>query len=255
MRRLRLLLAYDGTDFAGWQVQPGLRTVQGVLASALTRLNGDRAVTVRGAGRTDAGVHALGQVTDCSFDGEMDDGEVAHALSRMLPDDLRSLRVTTAPDAFHARHHAKEKVYVYRVDRSAHGDPFLRRYAAWRPCPLDGAAVSRALALLPGRRDWSGFTAASCEVEDRVRTLTVSRYEEEAELGRFTFAADGFLTHMVRNLVGTLLEIGRGRFDPRQVERVLESGDRSLAGPTAPAAGLFLERVVYDNAGFPGGKG
>jgi tRNA pseudouridine38-40 synthase len=251
-RRLRLLLAYDGTDFAGWQYQPGLRTVQGVLAAALTRLNGDRPVAVRGAGRTDAGVHALGQIADCPFQGDLDDAGIAHALTRMLPDDLRALAVATASPGFHARHHATAKVYVYRVDRSAHGDPFLRRYAAWRPGQLDRELVERALALLPGRRDWSGFTAASCTIEDRVRTLTEARYDEEAELGRFTFAADGFLTHMVRNLVGTLLEIGRGRFAPDQIERVLVSGDRSLAGPTAPAAGLFLERVVYDNAGLGG---
>jgi tRNA pseudouridine38-40 synthase len=252
MRRLRLLLAYDGTEFAGWQVQPGQRTVQGVLESALSRLNGDRPVAVRGAGRTDAGVHALGQVADCGYAGDLDDRAVLHALSRMLPDDLRALAVGTAAPGFHARHHALSKVYVYRVDRSAHGDPFLRRYVAWRPGELDREALERALTRLPGQRDWSGFTAAACPVEDRVRTLTVARYEEADDLGRFTFAADGFLTHMVRNLVGTLLEIGRGRFAPEHVERVLGSGDRSLAGPTAPAAGLFLERVVYDNAGRGG---
>ena len=128
----------------------------------------------------------------------------------------------------------------------------LRRYAAWRPGDLDRAALEKALALLPGRRDWSGFTAAACTIEDRVRTMTTAAYDEEAELGRFTFAADGFLTHMVRNLVGTLLEIGRGRFAPEQVERVLTSGDRALAGPTAPAAGLFLERVVYENGPLGG---
>jgi tRNA pseudouridine38-40 synthase len=248
MRRLRLLLAYDGTDFAGWQVQPGQRTVQGVLAAALARLKGERPVSVRGAGRTDAGVHALGQVADCAFTGDLDDAGLAHALSRMLPDDLRVLAVDTVSDGFHARRHARAKVYVYRVDRSAHGDPFLRRYAAWRPGELDLAALERGLAQIPGRRDWSGFTAASCTVEDRVRTVFEARYGEESALGRFTFVGEGFLTHMVRNLVGTLLDVGRGRFAPARIGEVLESGDRSLAGPTAPAAGLFLERVVYENA-------
>ena len=252
MRRLRLLLAYDGTDFAGWQVQPELRTVQGVLAAALTRLNGDRPVSVRGAGRTDAGVHALGQVADCSFASPMDDADVGHALSRMLPDDLRVLAVATVADGFHARRHARAKVYVYRLDRSPHGDPFLRRYAAWHPGPLDREAMERGLARIPGRRDWSGFTAASCTVEDKVRTVFTARYTEEEELGRFTFAGEGFLTHMVRNLVGTLLDVGRGRFAPERITEVLESGDRARAGPTAPAAGLFLERVVYENA--PGGS-
>jgi len=252
MRRLRLLLAYDGTDFAGWQIQPELRTVQGVLAAALTRLNGDRPVSVRGAGRTDAGVHALGQVADCGFAGELPDAGVAHALSRMLPDDLRVLAVATVADGFHAGRHAQAKVYVYRVDRSPHGDPFLRRFAARHPGPLDQEAMERALACIPGRRDWSGFTAASCTVEDKVRTVFTARYAEEEALGRFTFVGEGFLTHMVRNLVGTLLDVGRGRFTPERITEVLESGDRSLAGPTAPAAGLFLERVVYENA--PGGS-
>jgi len=226
--------------------------VQGVLSSGLSRLNGDRPVALRGAGRTDAGVHALGQVADCGFGADLDDAGVAHALSRMLPDDLRVLAVTTVADGFHARRHARAKVYVYRVDRSAHGDPFLRRYAAWRPGELDLAAMEQGLALIPGRRDWSGFTAASCTVEDKVRTVYEARYGEEAGLGRFTFAGEGFLTHMVRNLVGTLLDVGRGRFAPEQIARVLASGDRTLAGPTAPAAGLFLEQVVYDNRTFPG---
>src|SRR4030095_9830521 len=129
MRRLRLLVAYDGTDFAGWQVQPGLRTVHGVLGTALSRLNGDRPVAVRGAGRTDAGVHALGQVADCAGAWDLDDAGLVHALSRMLPDDVRVPVVATGADGFHARRHARAKVYVYRVDRSPHGDPFLHRYA------------------------------------------------------------------------------------------------------------------------------
>jgi tRNA pseudouridine38-40 synthase len=130
-RRLRLLLAYDART-AGWQHSRGCGRCR-ACAAALTRLNGDRPVAVRGAGRTDAGVHALGQIADCPFQGDLDDAGIAHALTRMLPDDLRALAVATASPGFHARHHATGKVYVYRVDRSVHGDPFLRRYAAWRP--------------------------------------------------------------------------------------------------------------------------
>jgi tRNA pseudouridine38-40 synthase len=248
MRRVRLELAYDGTDFAGWQVQPGLRTVQGVVAGALSRLNGDRPVNLRGAGRTDAGVHALAQVADCAFDGVADDAALLHALTRMLPEDVRALSVDTAADAFDARRDARAKVYAYRLDRTRHGDPFARRFAWWRPGGLDRAAIEAALARLPGRRDWSGFTAASCEVEDRVRTLFEARYDEAEGAGRLTFAGEGFLTHMVRNVVGTVLEIGRGRFGPERVDEVLRTGDRALAGPTAPARGLFLESVLYDNA-------
>ncbi len=251
-RRVRIVLAYDGTAYAGWQVQPRRPTVQGVLQEALATLHGGRPASVRGAGRTDAGVHAVGQVADAEVDLRMDDDRLLHALRAVLPHDVRPLEVETVPDRFHSRRDARAKTYVYLVDRSAHGDPFLARHALHVPRALDLEAMRDALERLPGRRDWTGFTAASCEIEDRVRTLAEASYEEDARrVGRFRFRADGFLTYMVRNLVGTVLDVGAGRFPPERVDDVLRTGDRAAAGPTARAHGLFLRRVEYDDHDGP----
>ncbi|HKQ61417.1 MAG TPA: tRNA pseudouridine(38-40) synthase TruA [Candidatus Polarisedimenticolaceae bacterium] len=249
-RRIRLDLAYDGTEFAGWQVQPGRRTVQGTLEAVLSGLQGGRGTYVRGAGRTDSGVHARAQVADAEVDLALDDERLAHALGGLLPRDLRPLAVRTVDPAFDAQRDAVGKVYRYRLDRSRRGNPFLARYALHHPYALDGVLLARALERLPGRRDWSGFTASTCEVRDRVRHVTEARFEQPtAEEAWFTFAADGFLTFMVRNLVGTLLALAGGRLAPERFERALAEGDRRLAGPTAPARGLCLEQVLYRPAG------
>ncbi len=248
-RRVRIDLAYDGTAYSGWQVQPGVKTVQGVVEEALGRLHGGRAVRVRGAGRTDSGAHARGQVADVLVAMRSDDAGLLRALDHMLPGDIRPRRVLTVADAFHAQHAAKSKTYRYLVDTSPHGDPWRRRYALPFPFALDLQAVDTALALLPGKRDWSGFTGAACTVDDRVRTLSEARITASRPgLIAFVFTADGFLTHMVRNLVGTLLAVGRGTSEPERITEVLATGDRRRAGPTAPASGLCLERVVYDES-------
>ncbi len=245
-RRLRLDLAYDGTEFAGWQFQPGQRTVQGVLEQALSRLRGAVPTNVRGAGRTDAGVHARNQVADCDLPERLGDEFVARALRRMLPGDLRPLRVGTAPPSFHARKNAIAKTYRYVVDLSRHGDPFRARFALHYPHPLDPERIRTALRDLPGRRDWSGLAASSCTKLSRVRELTEARMEQpSADRMCLVFTANGFLQHMVRNIVGTLLEIGGRRLPPETIVRALESGDRDLAGPTAAARGLWLEKVRY----------
>jgi tRNA pseudouridine38-40 synthase len=246
-RRIRLDLAYDGTDFAGWQEQPGRRTVQGVVAAAVTRLCGNRPTHVRGAGRTDAGVHASAQVADCLVASRMDDDDLAHALRAMLPPDLRPRAVRTVHDGFDARGAARSKSYRYVLDTTVAGDPFVGRYALHHPAPLDDEALRCALARLPGRRDWSGFTAADCAITNRVRDLHEARFERpSADRACLTFRASGFLRHMVRNLVGTLLEIGRGRRPVEDVAAILERRDRTLAGPTAPARGLCLVGVDYE---------
>jgi len=245
-RRIRLDLAYDGTDFAGWQVQPGQRTVQGVVEQALGRLDGDRRVRLHGAGRTDAGVHARQQVAHCDLGKAAGDAELARALSHILPPDVRPLSLRSVGADFDARRDARWKQYRYRIDRSPSGDPFTIRYALHYPHPLDVAAIRAALGLLPGRRDWSGFAAAACTVQNRVRNLTRAELDgSEDGDSVFDFVGDGFLTHMVRNLVGTLLEVGRGKMPPERIGAILESRDRNLAGPTAPPQGLCLERVVY----------
>ena len=249
-RRVRIDLAYDGTAYEGWQIQPGRFTVQGVLEEALTRLHGGVRVKVRGAGRTDSGVHARAQVADAEVDDRFPDGELHGALLSILPGDIRAARVVSTGAAFHAQHDARGKTYVYFVDRSRSGSPFLARYAHQEPRALDEAAIDDALARLPGTRDWSGFAGAACVVADRVRALTEARRcAVRPGLDAFVFSADGFLTHMVRNLVGTVLDVGRGRFTPARVDEVIVSKDRGVAGATAPARGLWLWHVDYGGAG------
>lgn len=246
LRRVRIDLAYDGTAYRGWQIQPNGATVQGVLEASLARLSGGRPVKTRGAGRTDAGVHARGQVADALVADGLDDADLCRALRAMLPPDVRPLRVATVAADFHARRDAVAKTYRYRIDGSIPGNPFLARFALHHPRPLDLDAVDDALARLTGRRDFSGFAAAACEVESRVREMSEARLE--AGPGRsiaFVLTADGFLTHMARNIAGTLIEIGRGRFAPGRVDEILASADRGLAGATAPAHALSLERVVF----------
>ena len=249
-RRIRLDLSYDGTDFAGWQLQRNQRTVQGELERVLSELQGDGRVIVRGAGRTDSGAHAKQQVADFELASRLDDVTLERALSRMLPPDIRPLAVAGCRDEFHSQKHALSKTYRYRLDLSRHGDPFLARYALHYPHPLDATLVERALEQLPGRRDWSGFAASACEKPYRVRTLTEARLERPSAAGwELVFSADGFLQHMVRNVVGTLLEIGGRRMPARTMVEVLESQDRNQAGPTAPARGLCLMRVQYASDG------
>ncbi|NIM01088.1 MAG: tRNA pseudouridine(38-40) synthase TruA [Acidobacteria bacterium] len=246
-RRIRFDLAYDGTDFAGWQVQRGKTTIQSVLEEALARLNGNRRVSVRAAGRTDSGVHARLQVCDFLFDGAASDDELAHALGGMLPPAIRPLALRTVSAEFHARKAARIKHYRYRLDRSRYGNPIHARYALHMPRELDLPALEDALSRIPGRRDWSGFTSSRCDIDDRVREVTVAEYHERGGNGRFEFQGNGFLTHMVRNLVGTLLHIGEGKLRPVVIDRILSAGDRRLAGPTAPAHGLHLWNVIYDD--------
>jgi tRNA pseudouridine38-40 synthase len=246
IRRIRIELAYDGTDFAGWQFQEGERTVQGELEQVLSRIQGNRPVRVRGAGRTDAGVHARGQVADCELTSRRGDDYLGNALRRMLPTAIRVISVCTVPSSFHARNGTVSKTYRYRLDRSRYGDPFLNRYALHIKRDLDVKRLQAALCRLPGKRDWSGFAGSKCEVADRVRTLTEASFVEGPHHeASFTFVADGFLTHMVRNIVGTVLDVERGRFPVEWIDRILTTGDRNLAGPTAPPQGLCLEHIDY----------
>jgi tRNA pseudouridine38-40 synthase len=254
-RRVRIDLAYDGGAYAGWQLQPDSVTVQGLVEDALTLMHDGQRVALRGAGRTDSGAHAKGQVADAWVTTGCDDLRLFRSLARMLPSDIRPQRVLTVNPNFHARHDARSKTYRYLIDQSPSGDPFNRRYAlAWHQRVAD-SALDAALALLPGTRDWSGFTGSACTVRERTRTMIAARRVPiRPGLFALEFTADGFLTHMVRNLVGTLLEIARGRMEPRSIDEILATGDRRQAGPTAPAHGLCLERIEYDDAaGGPSG--
>jgi tRNA pseudouridine38-40 synthase len=245
IRRVRIDLAYDGTAFAGFQHQARGRTVQATLEQALAKLAGGRPVRVRAASRTDAGVHARGQVTDCAIRSRLDDAGLARSLARLLPPDVRPLRVRTVPDSFHSQYDGLRKTYRYRIDRSTHGDALLGRFAMHVPGPLDLARLQEALGLLPGRRDWSGFADSRCRVRDRVREVYEASFFERPGGGVFQLAADGFLTRMARNLVGTVLAVASGRMPLERVAEILDRRDRTLAAAAAPARGLVLWRVTY----------
>ena len=247
MPNFRLLVEYDGTDLEGWQIQPGpARTVQGVLVAALERITG-AAVTVNGAGRTDAGVHAEGQVASASFATRLAPAELQRALNALLPRDVAVREVGLVPDAFHARRHARSKLYVYRLWTGTSRSPLRERTSLWVRPSLDLEAMREAGQALVGSHDFASFRGVGSAVRSSVRTLT--RVEIRGQLGgevALDFEGTGFLRHMVRNLVGTLLEVGRGRRASAAMPGLLAALDRNQAGPTAPAKGLTLVRVRYD---------
>ncbi|HYM10440.1 MAG TPA: tRNA pseudouridine(38-40) synthase TruA [Bryobacterales bacterium] len=246
MRKLKLTLAYDGTDFHGWQMQPDLPTIQGELERVLSEMEG-KAVTVDGSGRTDAGVHALAQVASCSLENPIPLLNLRRAMNRLLPPAIRILQAEEAPPDFHARFSAQSKLYEYRLWHGEICPPMLHRYVCHHPYPLDLAAMAQAAPLFEGTRDFRSLAAADDgEAEEpAVRSIFLSRLETEGDLVRYRVRGSGFLRHMVRNIVGTLLEIGKGNRAPADVPQILESGDRRQAGPTAAARGLFLIQVDY----------
>ncbi|HOS94109.1 MAG TPA: tRNA pseudouridine(38-40) synthase TruA [Armatimonadota bacterium] len=243
-RILRLDVEYDGTDYCGFQIQPNGPTIQGALEAALLRLTGVP-IRVHGAGRTDAGVHALGQVVSFRTDYPMPDERFAEVLNRLLPESIAVWQSGRADEGFHARFSAIGKVYEYHLLRSRHRRPIASRFAEpVHPWP-DVLAMNAAMECLLGRHDFSGFTAAGGKANDRVRTIASAQWTENDEGAFLRIQADGFLYKMVRNIVGTALEIGIGRRPVSWMAEVLDSGDRSKAGPTAAARGLRLVRVLY----------
>jgi tRNA pseudouridine38-40 synthase len=241
----RLRLAYDGTDYHGWQIQIGARTVQETLESALARL-AKHPVRVTGASRTDAGVHAHGQVAHFVLDQSIPPGGLVAGLNSILPRDIRVSEARFAPEGFDARRSARLKTYHYHLDTGSVPSPFRARYAHHHPHRLDREAMAAAAGLLAGTKDFSAFRAAACEAKTSVREVTVSRFFEDAGELVYEVSANGFLHHMVRNFVGTLLEVARGRLRPDDIHHFLEGKDRTRVGPTAPARGLHLMRVDYD---------
>ncbi len=247
----RLLLQYDGTDFHGWQIQAELRTVQGELTRVLSLLN-DREVVVHGSGRTDAGVHAEGQVANVHLQREFDPHKLRSAINGNLATDVRVLVADIVPEEFHARYSASGKTYCYRV---MHGDvisPFWQRYAHHESRALDPEAMHECARLFLGEHDWTAFSAAQSDAENRVRNVTnlaiSSGWDDRgrSDLLSFTISANGFLRYMVRSIVGTLLAAGRQEIDAATVQRAIQSGDRSLVGATAAAHGLTLMQVAYE---------
>ncbi len=243
-RTLRLALAYDGTDLFGWQTQPARPTVQGLLLHSCERVLGEP-VKVVGASRTDAGVHALRQVASLATASPMAPAVLGRALNALLPAAIRVLDCREAAPGFDARRWARGKRYGYLIDRGDAADPFLRRYAWHAPYALEAETMARALRLLRGKHDFSAFCAAPGR--GRPPTCTVRSARLVLRKGRLgiLLSADSFLHHMVRNLVGSLVEIGRGAREPGWIGALLAARDRRLAGPTAPPRGLTLVRVLY----------
>lgn len=240
----RIKLAYDGTDFTGWQMQAGSRTVQGLLTDALTTIDGSP-VSVHGAGRTDAGVHAEGQVASFFLSRERTGPELERALNGSLPYDIRVIEASVVPDDFHARRNAKSKTYRYHLFNAQVMNPLLHRYAWYYPYSLDLDRLESDQRQLLGEHDFSAFTVASCEVESRVRTLLDARLTRSGSSVFLTFTGDGFLRYMVRTMVGALLNANRGRLKIPSIKELLEGGDRQLAGRMAPAKGLTMMKVGY----------
>ena len=268
-RTWKLTLSYDGTDFHGWQVQPGVATIQGTVQEALQRITGE-APLPQGSGRTDAGVHALAQVTSFALMAAIPAENLVRALNRTLPAAIRVLAAEVVADGFHARHDASAKTYEYRIlqARQSAGaicPPFLARYVYACPWLLDADAMQQAADCFAGEHDFVSFAATDPDLATRtggaepdsvqppaIRTIFSSRWERQSygagELLVYRVRGDGFVHHMVRNLVGTMVEVGRGALNATAIPAILAARDRGAAGPTAPARGLFLHSVEYDTA-------
>jgi tRNA pseudouridine38-40 synthase len=255
VRNLRLTLSYDGADLAGWQVQPGRATVQGALASAIGRLSGEN-VLPQGSGRTDAGVHALAQVASFTTASTIPSENWMKALNDILPASIRVLEVTEAAAEFHARKSARAKTYRYRIHRGAICPPFLARYVWHYPYPLEESAMVAAARVVVGEHDFTSFAAVDAERVERIaagedvhttniRTIFASSWTREGEELIYSVRGSGFLHHMVRNLVGTFLLVGKGTVSLEDLRRILDARERTAAGATAPASGLYLVEVEY----------
>jgi tRNA pseudouridine38-40 synthase len=264
-RTLKITLAYDGSFFVGWQRQASGTSIQGLLEEALSRIEGEP-VTVVGAGRTDAGVHALGQVASVRMSRLMEPAALCRALNAVLPADVRVVTLEAVAQEFHARYGARTKTYQYAIVNGPTVSPFEWRYVWHISQPLDVDRMARAASCLVGRHDFAAFQSAGSAVKTSIRTVMtsvlrragpgeplwarshLSGTEREASTRLiYEITGDGFLRQMVRTVVGTLVEIGSGRLAPGEMDRIVASRDRRTAGPTAPALGLCLVRVTYDS--------
>jgi tRNA pseudouridine38-40 synthase len=250
VRRLRITVAYDGTEFHGWQVQPGLITIQSELERVVSEIEGHQ-VNVAGSGRTDAGVHAIGQVAAFSIENPIPTANLKRAMNRLLPPAIRINSVEEVANEFHPRYAAKAKTYEYRIWRGEVCSPFERRYVHHYPYPLDETAMSVCASLLEGEHDFTGFTASDERYEQQgfsmVRRVFSSGLSREGERLVYRVRGSGFLKHMVRNIVGVLIETGKGNVDRDGILRRLDPAGGVPPGPTAPARGLFLISVEYES--------
>ncbi len=242
--RFKLIVEYDGAAYHGWQVQPNSPTVQGALETAVARMLGET-IRVAAAGRTDAGVHAAGQVISFSLQRSVDPDVLLRGLNGLTPRDITLRSVEVVPEAFDPRRHAHSRVYVYRIWNARWPSPFWRRYAWHVPWPLDHERMAAAAACLVGEHDFSAFQAAGCDADNPVRRVLRSELARSGPLLSYTIEATAFLRHMVRTIIGTLVEVGSAQRSAAGVAAVLAGRDRTQAGPTAPACGLCLTEVTY----------
>jgi tRNA pseudouridine38-40 synthase len=248
MRRIRITLSYDGTNYHGWQIQPELATIQATLQGVLAEIEG-APVQVHGSGRTDAGVHALAQVAAFDLSNPIPCQNLCKALNRLLPRDIRVLSAEEDTPDFHPRYHAVAKTYEYRILRAEICPPFDRCYVYHHPYPLDEARMVELAPLLQGQHDFSAFAASDERDElglSKVRTIFSSCLTRSGPLLLYRVRGSGFLKHMVRNIVGVLLEAGKGNLTREGLEARLAPGSTIPPGPTAPARGLFLVSVEYE---------
>jgi len=269
-RTWKLTLAYDGSDFRGWQIQPSQPTIQGELAAAIHRITGEH-ILPQGSGRTDAGVHALGQVASFQLEAPIPEANLLRALNRTLPESIRVKSAEIVPPGFHARHSAIAKTYEYTIFRAGLCPPVLARYVYALNWPLNVEAMAAAAAHVLGEHDFTSFAAHDPDLATRnpdspiqpsaeppakppieppiepncIRTISESQWRQEGDFLIYRVTGNGFLHHMVRNLVGTFLNVGRGATLATAIPEILAAKSRSAAGPTAPARGLFLVAVQY----------
>lgn len=254
MPNWKLTLAYDGTDFHGWQIQPGFSTIQGELSAAVERITGESTLP-QGSGRTDAGVHARAQVASFALAAPIPPENLLRALNRTLPSAIRILSAEHAEPAFHARHSVRAKTYEYRIFRAEICPPWIGRYVYALNWPLNVESMKQAAALVIGEHDFTSFAATDPDMSTRqspaagppgnIRAIFSSSWHEDGDLLIYRVRGNGFLHHMVRNLVGTFLDAGRGQIQSEDVSAILQQKSRSTAGATAPARGLWLDRVEY----------
>lgn len=248
MTRYKALISYDGHDFAGFQRQPRARSVQEEIEKTLTRINKGQPIVIHGAGRTDSGVHALGQVIHFDLPSARDEEKLRFALDTQTPEDIDVISVEEVTEDFHARYNPHSKTYEFLVDIGRPKNPMMRHYATHYPYPLEIPLMEQAIKALEGTHDFTGFTASGTSVENKVRTITTASLTFDAQRNFlvFTFSGNGFLYKQIRNMVGTLLKIGNKRMPVNQIERILEEKNRQLAGPTAAPNGLYLKEIIYE---------
>lgn len=249
MARYKATISYDGTLFSGFQRQSHARTVQEEIEKTLQKLASGQPVPIHGAGRTDAGVHAYGQVIHFDLPQKRDLEKLRFALDTQTPDDIDVVDLAIVADDFHCRYQKHSKTYEFLVDNGRPKNPMMRHYATHYPYPLDINKMQEAIKDLVGTHDFTGFTAAGTSVENKVRTITEATLVQDDKTGFlvFTFSGNGFLYKQVRNMVGTLLKIGNGRMPVEQIKVILDSKNRQLAGPTPAGNGLYLKEIRYED--------